>query len=119
MYYPDLASYDTRDYGNWLSKLVTSGWLDGFWEAGFKVLTVGWLDSLHPYPVGATSDMFKSHLLVFCLGPVFATMGRHECEFCIHDVKGRSLIYLEQDGQKHSLGSCEVFIFGRNKTVFL
>ena len=62
-----------------------------------SVLSVGWLDSHHPFPVGETSQEFREKLADICQHPVKRYFGSHECEFCKHrdrpDCIGDILVY--------------------------
>ena len=61
---------------------------EGFKEELFKTVAVGWLDVTEEYEKGDVSEEFVKKLRkLFETGPMIATLGFHECEFCITEGK--------------------------------
>ena len=63
MFFPDLSSY-------------------AYIGVEPSTLTVGWLDTQHPFPCGESSPQFTKRLRSFVLNPVNQTRGFHRCPFC-------------------------------------
>lgn len=67
-YFPDLATYAyPRPYG------------DG---AHSRVVHVGWLDGIHPFPKGFVDGRLTEKLKLLAAKPVELYRGRHICELC-------------------------------------
>ena len=54
----------------------------GFYQKPSNCLAVGWLDAVHPFPIGPTPIDFRQKLRWLCESPVRKTRGFHQCEFC-------------------------------------
>lgn len=58
-------------------------------------VAIGWLDKLHEFTRGSTTDDFRIRLRQLCMYPVRQTRGFHECEFCSNaDARGNGEIHI-------------------------
>ncbi|WP_444875697.1 DUF7919 family protein [Streptomyces griseicoloratus] len=79
-----------------------------------NALSVGWLDSDHPYPTGPTPDGLVSALVQHANHPVNVHRGMHFCNLCPDFQTARSNI----SRGNHFIGSGEIHIKGRDGRVY-
>jgi hypothetical protein len=67
-----------------------------------EVVNVGWLDPIHPFPVGETSEAFRDKLFRLCQIPLQQTRGGYPCYYC-------------KDRDRIPVSSCEMRVAGNGK----
>jgi hypothetical protein len=78
-----------------------------------KSLSVGWLESGHPYTTGGASEEFLDRLFDHCASARIRTRGFHVCSFCPPQAKRQPYSRNEKNAW---LGSAQFRIRGRGKT---
>ena len=73
-----------------------------------ELITVGWLDSQHPFSKGVSDEAFLDALFRACLTPLNPTRGFHRCEFC--RPSRNEAVIAERGGEKIYLGNAEIRI---------
>jgi len=80
-----------------------------------NVLTIGWLDTAHPFAKGTSSEIFRECLFRLCETPVNRRRGFHLCPFCDNPPFGLEVI---KNGRKVILGSAEIRLNSASGIVF-
>jgi len=97
-YYPDLSTYTYH------AKVIDP-----------HVLNIGWLDGIHPFHTGATSEAFLERLWLFCQRSVQTARGFHDCELC---QEARSRLIERSSDKKLMLGAAQIRIPGKNNSSY-
>jgi hypothetical protein len=97
-YFPDLSPYAFRPFQV---------------EVDPNLLNVGWLSRWRPFSEGSVDGDLLDTLLRLCRTPVNRTRGYHSCPFC-----GVRPMVMEIDSLQITLGSAEIRIPGKGKTVY-
>ena len=90
---------------------------------GLEGYNIGWLDKVYEYPRGNVSEKVLNKLLELCINNSVNRMRSfHDCSFC-HECKSGTKVdspyTVIHDGEKHILGSGEIWVRGEGNIIYI
>ena len=80
-----------------------------------SLVSIGWLDGIHPYSTGLVNDAFLERLWPYCRCFIREFRGVHTCELCSEPGFG---VTIRRGDEELLLGSAEIRVPGQGGLVY-